>query len=241
MHVQVAPSPTICLFSSDPITISECQGVLYLANYSLRVKRVDNAVEGGDLPFADIYAIDLSCPILLAACSSTREGGAVISAEATQEMVVRILSREPHARVLMIGDNFDEATAFPLLTMGVKGMVRRVEIRADLARAVSAVHQNGFWVPRQLLSKFVGSVLSSTRRMLFALSSAELTDAQAKLLNCLMATESDAEIAQTLGISEPELKSQLALLMKKFNVRRRWDLVLLAHQASSHQGLSQTA
>ncbi len=223
MHVQAAPSPTICLFSSDPITISECQGVLYLANYSLRVKRADTA-ESGDLPFADIYAIEVRP-----------------SAEATQEMVVRILSREPHARILMIGDAFDEATAFPLLTMGVKGMVRRTEIRADLARALGAVHQNGFWVPRQLLSKFVGSVLSSTRRMLFALGSAELTDPQAKLLNCLMTTESDAEIAQTLGISEPELKAQLSLLMKKFNVRRRWDLVLLAHQASSHRGLSQTA
>lgn len=241
MHVQPAPSPAICLFSSDPITIAECQGALYLANYSLRVKRTDTG-EPGDLPVADIYAIELSSShTLLASGGSTREGGTVTPAEATQEMAGRILSREPHARILMIGDSFDEKNAFPLLTMGVKGIVRRSEIRADLARALSAVHENGYWVPRQLLSRFVASVLSSTRRMLFALGSAELTDTQAKLLNCLMATESDAEIAQKLGISEPELKSQLSLLMKKFNVRRRWDLVLLAHQASSHQGLSQTA
>lgn len=224
MHVQSAPSPAICLFSSDPITISECQGALYLANYSLRVKRVDNGAEPGELPLADIYAIEVRP-----------------TTEATQEMVVRILSRDPQARILMIGDSFDEKNAFPLLTMGVKGIVRRTEIRADLARAINAVYQNGFWVPRQLLSRFIGSVLSSTRRMLFALGSAELTETQAKLLNCLMATESDAEIAQILGISEAELKSQLSLLMKKFNVRRRWDLVLLAHQSSSDRGLSQTA
>ncbi|MDT8068410.1 MAG: LuxR C-terminal-related transcriptional regulator [Terriglobia bacterium] len=224
MHAQAASSPTVCLLSSDPITISECQGVLYLANYSLRVKRMDAGAESGDLPLADIYAIEVRP-----------------SAEATQAIVVRILSRDPHARVLMIGDTFDETTAFPLLTMGVKGMLRRGEVRADLARALSAVHQNGFWVPRQLLSKFVGSVLSSTRRMLYALGSAELTESQAKLLNCLMSTESDADIAQTLGISEPELKSEISQLMKKFNVRRRWDLVLLAHQASSPQGLSRSA
>lgn len=223
MHLQAAPSPTICLFSSDPITISECQGALYLANYSLRVKRTDNP-ESADLPSADIYAVEVRA-----------------TTEATQEMVVRILSREPHARILMIGDNFDEKSAFPLLTMGVKGMVRRGEIRADLARALSAVHQNGFWVPRQLLSKFVGSVLSSTRRMLYALGSAELTESQAKLLNCLMSTDSDGHIAQTLGISETELKSEISQLMKKFNVRRRWDLVLLAHQASSPHGLSRSA
>jgi DNA-binding NarL/FixJ family response regulator len=224
MHVQAAPSPVICLFSSDPITISECQGVLYLANYTLRVKRTDVAIETADLPLADIYAVEVRP-----------------SREATQELVVRILSREHHARILMIGDNFDENNAFPLLTMGVKGLVRRSELRADLARALVAVHQNGYWVPRQLLSKFVGSVLSSTRRMLFALGSAELTETQLKLLNCLMATQSDTEIAETLGITEPQLKSEVSLLMKKFNVRRRWDLVLLAHQASAHQGLSRSA
>ena len=223
MHVESAPSPTICLLSSDPIAISECQGALYLANFRLRVRRTDTT-ESGELPLADIYVVEVRA-----------------SAEATQEMVVRILSQRPQARMVTIGDNFDETTAFPLLTMGVKGLVRRHEIRADLVRALTAVHQNGFWVPRQLLSRFVGSVISSTCRMLFALGSAELTDSQTKLLNCLITTNSDTEIAATLGISDNEMKSQLSLLMKKFNVRRRWDLVLLAHQASSQQDLSQTA
>jgi DNA-binding NarL/FixJ family response regulator len=219
MHVQAAPSPTVCLLSSNPLTIAECQGVLYLANYALRVNRAETRANE-ELPVADIYAVEVRP-----------------SHEATQEMVVRILSREPHARVLMIGDAFDEANAFPLLTMGVKGMVRRTELRADLARALHAVHQSGFWVPRQLLSKFIGSVLSSTRRMLFALGSAELSDTQEELLNALLETESDAEIARKLGMSDEELKAQIALLMKRFNVRRRWDLVLLAHQASAHQSL----
>jgi DNA-binding NarL/FixJ family response regulator len=239
MYAESAPSPTICLLASDPITISECQGALYLANFSLRVKQ-SNSAESGELPLADIYAIDLSSSPMISR-GSTGTGGAVTGTEATQVTIVRILSRRPGANILTIGENFDESTAFPLLTMGVKGLVRRSEIRVDLARALTAVHQNGFWVPRQLLSRFVGNVLSSTRRMLFALGSAELTDTQTRLLNCLMTTESDAEIAQTLEISEAELKSQLALLMKKFNVRRRWDLVLLAHQASAQHDLSQTA
>ena len=225
MQGQATPSPTVCLLSSDPLIVSECQGLLYLANYGLRVTRMEGNTARADVPIADIYVIEVRA-----------------SAEATQELVVRILSREPHARVLMIGDNFDEATAFPLLTMGVKGMVRRSEMRSDLTRALGAVHQNGFWVPRQLLSKFVGSVLSSTRRMLFALGSAELSEMQGKLLNCLLETDSDEEISRRLEIPEAELKSQIALLMRRFNVRRRWDLVLLAHQSSAQQhGLSQSA
>jgi DNA-binding NarL/FixJ family response regulator len=217
MHVQAAPSPTVCLVASDPLTIAECQGLLYLADYTLRVRRSDASEEAnGELPKADIYAIEVASTV-----------------EAAQEMVVRILSREPNARVLVIGSNFDEANSFPLLTMGVKGMLRRTELRSDLIRALSAVHQNGFWVPRQLLSKFVGNVLHSTRRMLFALGSSELTESQTSLLNSLLETDSDDELAQKLSVTEIELKAQVAELMRKFNVRRRWDLVLLAHQASA--------
>jgi DNA-binding NarL/FixJ family response regulator len=217
MHVQTAPSPTVCLLTSNPLTIAECQGLLYLADYTLRVKRTETGDDtGGDLPFADIYAIEVRP-----------------TAEATQELVVRILSREPNARVLVIGDGFDEANSFPLLTMGVKGTVRRSELKSDLIRALSAVHQNGFWVPRQLLSKFVGNVLHSTRRMLFALGSSELTESQTSLLNNLLETDSDDELAHKLSVSVVELKSQVADLMRKFNVRRRYDLVLLAHQASA--------
>jgi DNA-binding NarL/FixJ family response regulator len=215
MHVQTAP--TVCLLTSNPLTIAECQGLLYLADYTLRVKRTETGDDtGGDLPFADIYAIEVRP-----------------TAEATQELVVRILSREPNARVLVIGDGFDEANSFPLLTMGVKGTVRRSELKSDLIRALSAVHQNGFWVPRQLLSKFVGNVLHSTRRMLFALGSSELTESQTSLLNNLLETDSDDELAHKLSVSVVELKSQVAELMRKFNVRRRYDLVLLAHQASA--------
>jgi DNA-binding NarL/FixJ family response regulator len=216
MHVQTAPSPTVCLLTSDPLTIAECQGLLYLANYTLRVKRSDSADDSAEIPLADIYAIEVRA-----------------TPEATQEIVVRILSREPHARVLVIGDGFDEFNSFPLLTMGVKGLIRRSELKADLTRALSAVHQNGFWVPRQLLSKFVGSVLHSTRRMLFALGSSELTESQASLLNHLLETDSDDELARKLSVSEVELKSQVTELMRKFNVRRRYDLVLLAHQATA--------
>ncbi len=217
MHVQVAPSPSLCLLTSNPLTIAECQGLMYLANYSLRVKKTDTPEDlRADLPYADIYAVE-----------------ARPTAEATQELVVRILSREPHARVLIIGDAFDESNAFPLLTMGVKGLVRRSEIKVDLTRALSAVYQNGFWVPRQLLSKFISSVLTSTRRMLYALGTSELTDLQGNLLNCMLESDSDEEIARKLSISDSDLKTQVSDLMRKFNVRRRWDLVLLAHQASA--------
>ncbi len=217
MQAQTAPAPSICLLTSNPLTIAECQGLLYLADYTLRVKRIEpGELSVDEIPMAEIYAVEVRP-----------------TAETTQEIVVRILSREPHARVLMIGESFDEANSFPLLTMGVKGLIRRSELKNDLTRALTAVHQNGFWVPRQLLSKFVGNVLHSTRRMLFALGSSELTEAQTSLLNHLLETESDHELAQKLNLSEIELKSQVSELMRKFNVRRRYDLVLLAHQATA--------
>jgi DNA-binding NarL/FixJ family response regulator len=217
MQAQTALSPAVCLLTSNPLTIAECQELLYLADYTMRVKRIELGEHStGDIPTADIYMVEVRP-----------------TTEATQEVVVRILSREPNARVLMVGENFDEANSFPLLTMGVKGMLRRSELKADLTRALSAVHQNGFWVPRQLLSKFVGNVLHSTRRMLFALGSSDLTEAQTSLLNHLLATESDDELAEKMNVTPAELKARVEELMRKFNVRRRYDLVLLAHQATA--------
>ena len=45
MQAQTALSPTVCLLTSNPLTIAECQGLLYLANYTLRVKRTESADE----------------------------------------------------------------------------------------------------------------------------------------------------------------------------------------------------
>ncbi len=217
MQAQPAPAPSVCLLTSNALTIADFQGALYLANYALRVKRSDGPPSEADqFPEAGVYAIEV-----------------VRSLEATQEVVVRLLAHDRDARILMLADSFDEASAFPLLSMGVKGLLLRSEVKSSLQRAVAALHHNGFWVPRPLLSAFVTSVLSSTRRMLFALGSADISEAQQKLLSALMETDSDEEICARLNLTPPDLKSQIAELMKRFNVRRRWDLVLLAHQSES--------
>ena len=69
--------------------------------------------------------------------------------------------------------------------------------------------------------------------VLFALGSSDLTEAQTSLLNHLLATESDDELAEKMNVTPAELKARVEELMRKFNVRRRYDLVLLAHQATA--------
>lgn len=217
MQAQPAQAPSVCLLSNNALTVSDFQGVLYLANYPLRVKRSDGPPsEILDIPDAAVYAVE-----------------ALSSPEATQDLVVRILARKRDARILMVAESFEEAVAFPLLSMGVKGLLLRTELKSSLQRAIAALYENGFWVPRPLLSGFVANVLSSTRRMLFALGAADLSDSQQGLLRALMDTDSDDEICARLQITLPEFKSRLAELMRRFNVRRRWDLILLAHQAAS--------
>lgn len=216
MQDHPAHAPTVCLLSNNPLTVAECQGVLYLADYTLRVKRMDSPAENLELPEADVYVLELQD-----------------SLETGQEFVARLLARQPHARIIALAGEFNEANAFPLLSMGVKGLVLRSEIKTSLQRALAAIHQNGFWVPRPLLSGFVASVLSSTRRMLFALGSADLSHDQQTLLAALMDSDSDDEICARMNLTHAQLKEQLSELMHRFNVRRRWDLILLAHQASS--------
>ena len=76
-------------------------------------------------------------------------------------------ARNPLARVVVVAEAVDERTAFPLLRLGVKGLMTFAELPAQFARALQAVAGGGFWIPRAILEQFVESVTSrsSARRV----------------------------------------------------------------------------
>jgi DNA-binding NarL/FixJ family response regulator len=117
--------------------------------------------------------------------------------------------------------------------MGVRGLLRRSEMKMQLASAIEAVAAGGFWVPRVLLARFVDSVIVSVRRTKFALSKADLDDFEARLLDAIMEEASYLEISSKFEIPEEEVPDRVSLLLKKFGVRRRADLFLLAQAKSA--------
>jgi DNA-binding NarL/FixJ family response regulator len=194
--------------------MSEFQGLLYLGGFQFRTTILNTkpSAEKFALPAASVYAIEAQ-PTL----------------EETESVLAEVLVQFPGARVIVIAADFSQQMAFPLLGRGVRGLVRRGEIKEQLSSALTAIAVGGFWVPRTLLARFVDSVIGTVRRTHFALGQAELTDQEQRLLDAILENVPDADIAAQLGITAPEVQKRVAQLASKFGVRRRDDLILLAY------------
>jgi DNA-binding NarL/FixJ family response regulator len=210
------PSPvsisTVCLLTDDPRLVSEFQQVAYMRGFQLKLAK-SPTLEGGDvldLPSANIYAVD-------AGVRALDPAGAVAD----------VISAKPTSRVLVLVEEFNSDTAFPLLSMGVRGLLVRSEAVSQLSNAIEAIASGGFWVPRTLLSGFIDSVIGSVRRTKLALGRAELDESESRLMDALLDQSDDDALARELNLSLEDLKDQIADLLRKFGVRRRADLMLL--------------
>jgi DNA-binding NarL/FixJ family response regulator len=203
--------------SSRPLVVAEFQGLLYLAGFALRTKLLDGETTRSEelleLPPAEVYAIDVHESISVA-----------------EELVANVLAGSGGSPVIVITDEFEDASAFRLLSFGVRGLLRRADMPRQLPYALKAVAGGGFWVPRPMLARFVDSVIGTVRRSRFALASADLSGPDLNLLDALLQNLSDAQVAKRFNMSEEDVKSRVARLLEKFHVRRRADLILLAHQ-----------
>jgi DNA-binding NarL/FixJ family response regulator len=93
------------------------------------------------------------------------------------------------------------------------------------------VAAGGFWVPRETLSRFVDSILSTTQgRRLRTDAPGELSRREQEVLSSLLENLANKEVASRLNISERTVKFHVSNLLAKFGVRRRADLILLCYQ-----------
>ena len=133
-------------------------------------------------------------------------------------------------KIIVVGENHAENNSFSLLRLGVKGLLTYMEAREQLIRALPLVANGGFWVPRQLLSGFVDSRLTSQGRRLKTDSVTNLSRREQEVLDSLLENLSNKEIASKLNIAERTVKFHVSNLLNKFGVRRRADLILLTFQ-----------
>jgi DNA-binding NarL/FixJ family response regulator len=147
-------------------------------------------------------------------------------------VVALVMGALAGARALVLTDGLDETLTFRLLRLGVKGLVSYERMADQLAPALQAVAKGGFWVPREMLSRFVDSLLQTgaTRNTLHP---AGLSSRENDVLDCLLENLSNKEIASRLNIAERTVKFHVSNLLAKFGVQRRADLILQAYQARS--------
>ena len=150
---------------------------------------------------------------------------------ATGALLANILERYPAGKLIVVGaEKHEDNDVFSLLRSGVKGLLTYAEAREQLLQALPLVAIGGFWVPRQVLSDFVDSILASQGRRLKTDSVANLSRREQEVLDLLLENLANKEIAGRLNIAERTVKFHVSNLLSKFGVRRRADLILLCFQ-----------
>jgi DNA-binding NarL/FixJ family response regulator len=150
---------------------------------------------------------------------------------ATEALVGRLLSCRAGSKILVLSEAFTESSAFPLLRIGVKGLLSYSEIPERLPWALAELSQGGYWVPRELLTRFVEAALAETAPKAPPAVADELTEREKQVMTILLRNSSNKEIASSLRISERTAKFHVSNVLAKYGVRRRADLILLAYSA----------
>ncbi len=208
---------SVCVLSSHPLVLEEIRATLQPLGFRLIPVRLESNFAPGlanlTLPRAHIYVTDAQAPH-----------------QAIEVLVNNIQERHSTTRQVVISEKWTEANAFPLLRVGVKGLLSYAEARSKLPQALDVVSVGGFWVPRKLLSKFVDSILQAVHERRVLKGPANLSQREKEVLEALLDNQANKEIADRLHISERTVKFHVSSLLEKFGVRRRTDLVLLWFQ-----------
>jgi DNA-binding NarL/FixJ family response regulator len=208
----------VCLLSPHPMVLDEFKRLLESSCFQISAKQLDSMLAPDlrhlEVPKAGVYVID-----------------AHAARQATGALLGNILERNENARLIVVGDKLKETDSHALLRQGVKGILTYTEARDQLPRALPLVAAGGFWVPREVLSRFVDSILTTTHgRRLRSDAPSELSRREQEVLSSLLENLANKEVASRLHISERTVKFHVSNLLAKFGVRRRADLILLCYQ-----------
>lgn len=200
------------------MVLAEFERLLDDSGFQIATKQLDSMLapdlRNMEVPKAAVYVID-----------------AHAARQATGALLGNILDQSENARLIVVGDNLNESDSYSLLRQGVKGILNYNEAREQLPRALPLVANGGFWVPREVLSRFVDSILTGTQgRRLRADAPADLSRREQEVLSGLLENLANKEVADRLHISERTVKFHVSNLLAKFGVRRRADLILLCYQ-----------
>ncbi len=150
------------------------------------------------------------------------------------EIVAEFRMAHPACAVLAIVTSLRDALVFPLLRLGVKGLIVCSDIPRDLARAASMLRAGGYWISRMVLSRFVDAVLPDLKTRPPLAVSPEVTSEEREVLHLALDNLSVKEIAKRLSLSEQMVNLHISRIFRKFRVGRTTDLILLwLHQSDS--------
>jgi DNA-binding NarL/FixJ family response regulator len=206
----------VCLVSSNPLALPELCRLARSSLYRLKTSTLQLAlaadVHDTPVPNATAYVLD-----------------GFSTGPMTEAVVAGIRARHPRARIIVIIERVAEAQGFALLHLGVKGILKLKELSGSLPKAIQFVAGGGVWMPRGLMGKFLDSTVGRTSALQTSVAR-RLSPRERQVLDRIVKSLSNKEIANELHISTSTVKFHVAQLFDKFGVRRRSDLILQAVQ-----------
>lgn len=214
----------VWLAAFHQLTLAEFERHLAGRSFRAASRRLELDSSGGleptVVPAASVYVLEAS------------------SVEATTEAAIAMLrANRRHMRLIAVVERLDEPRAFALLRLGAKGLLDLQDTIDQLPRAVQEVSRGGFWVPRPILSRFVEETLTSALRPTVIPGEGRLTAREREVRDLLLENLPNRDIADQLHMSERTVKFHVSNLLSKFGVKRRADLIVLAHARSGEMAV----
>jgi len=208
---------TVCLLSPHPFVLDNLRALLDRPKFRVQAEHVEFLPgQGGALPAlpaAQVFVLDANGPL-----------------RAVVALISRVRNEQPGSRVVVVSEEFAEEVAFPLMRLGIRGLLRYADATTQLAAAVLSVNAGGYWVPRLLLSRFVFGILDQPRLPVPG-EARKLSPRELQVHEALVENLSNKEIASRLNLSERTVKFHVSNVLAKHRVRRRADLILQNYHA----------
>ena len=210
----------VCFLSTHPLVLPELQRYLT----ALRYKTIGRQLK--ITPGTDVHRLPL--PVALAYVVDGHSLG-----PATEGLVAGIRYRHRKHHVIVLVEEMKKLDCFPLLRLGVKGLITYAEVPKQLAQAVRLIAGGGIWVPRDVMSHYLEMGQKGHNGRLPVTGTKGLSRREKDVLDLLLKNFANKEIASSLHISESTVKFHVSNIISRFGVQRRGDLILQSLQESS--------
>ena len=154
----------------------------------------------------------------------------LLPGQSGEAAIRQILAEAPEARVLAITSQGDETRVVAALQAGAAGYVSKEARRAQIVEAVDEVGSGRGYLSPSIAGKLIARVQAAAATPLTAtpVALAELSSREIEVLRLLGQGASNAQISQSLCLSESTIRSHVAHILKKLNLVNRGQAVIFA-------------
>lgn len=148
------------------------------------------------------------------------------------EATRHILATSPHIAILILTMFEDDDFVFAALRAGARGYLLKGTMKADLLRAIQSAASGeaifGAGIARRVIQYFAEARPASA---IPPYAFPELTQREREILDLIASHESNAEIAERLGVSLKTVRNHVSNIFSKLQVVDRAQAILRAREA----------